>query len=126
MIQSALPNAGDMSHVEKRGLHVAIIMDGNGRWAQARGRRREWGHKAGAKTVRRVVEVSPDLGIGVLTLYAFSSDNWKRPQAEVRLLMRIHNVTPFLTEELALVGKRWPTALIELMPGSVNQSREWS
>ena len=71
------------------GLHVAIIMDGNGRWATARGRRREWGHRQGAEAVRRVVEAAPDLGISTLTLYAFSSDNWRRPSAEVGLLMRL-------------------------------------
>jgi len=68
---------------------VAIIMDGNGRWAQARGRAREWGHRRGAESVRRVVEAAPDLGIRTLTLYAFSSDNWKRPPSEVGLLMRL-------------------------------------
>ena len=61
-------------------------MDGNGRWAQARGWPRIAGHKAGAETVRRVVEAAPDLGIGTLTLYAFSADNWKRPQDEVSAL----------------------------------------
>lgn len=70
-------------------LHVAIIMDGNGRWATARGRSRSAGHRAGAKAVRRVVEGAPALGIGVLTLYAFSSDNWQRPTGEVAGLMRL-------------------------------------
>jgi undecaprenyl diphosphate synthase len=70
-------------------FHVAIIMDGNGRWATSRGRRREWGHRRGAESVRKVVEAAPDLGIGMLTLYAFSSDNWRRPAAEVGLLMRL-------------------------------------
>jgi DNA-binding HxlR family transcriptional regulator len=64
---------------EHGGFHVAIIMDGNGRWAQARGLPRTAGHRAGATAVRRVVEAAPSQGIGVLTLYAFSSDNWKRP-----------------------------------------------
>jgi undecaprenyl diphosphate synthase len=71
------------------GLHVAIIMDGNGRWARARKRPRTFGHNEGAKAVRRVVEASPKLGVGVLTLYAFSSDNWQRPALEVRELMRL-------------------------------------
>lgn len=79
----------DVSPADRSGLHVAIIMDGNGRWAQARGRRREWGHREGARAVRRVVEASPDLGINVLTLYAFSSDNWQRPKREVTLLMKL-------------------------------------
>jgi undecaprenyl diphosphate synthase len=69
--------------------HVAIIMDGNGRWAQARNRPREWGHRRGAEAVRRVVEAAPDLGVTTLTLYAFSSDNWKRPASEVALLMQL-------------------------------------
>ena len=68
-------------------LHVAIIMDGNGRWARARGLPRVAGHRAGADAVRRVVESAPGLGIGVLTLYSFSSDNWRRPAAEVTALM---------------------------------------
>lgn len=71
------------------GLHVGIIMDGNGRWANARGRRRELGHRAGARAVRRIVRSAPDLGIGTLTLYAFSSDNWGRPEREVRALMAL-------------------------------------
>ena len=70
-------------------LHVGIIMDGNGRWATRRGLPRVAGHRAGATAVRRVIEEAPDLGIGVLTLFAFSSDNWKRPPAEVSGLMRL-------------------------------------
>jgi undecaprenyl diphosphate synthase len=69
--------------------HVAIIMDGNGRWALARGRPREWGHRRGAEAVRRVVEAAPDLGVRTLTLYAFSSDNWQRPAREVSMLMAL-------------------------------------
>jgi undecaprenyl diphosphate synthase len=68
-------------------LHVAIIMDGNGRWATGRGLPRVAGHSAGAEALRRIVEAAPECGIGVLTVYAFSSDNWKRPQAEVDALM---------------------------------------
>ena len=70
-------------------LHVAIIMDGNGRWATARGRPRNWGHRQGAESVRSVVRDAPDLGVRTLTLYAFSSDNWKRPQSEVSVLMKL-------------------------------------
>jgi undecaprenyl diphosphate synthase len=69
--------------------HVAIIMDGNGRWATRRGLPRSAGHRAGVKTVRRVVEAAPDLGITMLTLFAFSSDNWRRPDPEVRTLMSL-------------------------------------
>ena len=71
------------------GLHVGIIMDGNGRWASARGHARTTGHRRGAQTVRRVVEAAPAEGIGVLTLFAFSADNWGRPAGEVDTLMRL-------------------------------------
>lgn len=71
------------------GLHVAVIMDGNGRWAAARGLPRTFGHREGTKSLRRVVEAAPGLGVGTLTLYAFSSDNWKRPPTEVSTLMRL-------------------------------------
>jgi undecaprenyl diphosphate synthase len=70
-------------------LHVAIIMDGNGRWAQERGLPRVAGHRAGATAVRRVVEAAPSFGIQTLTLYAFSEDNWSRPQREVAALMKL-------------------------------------
>ena len=68
-------------------LHVAIIMDGNGRWATRCGKPRSFGHRAGVDTVRRVVEKAHDLGIGTLSLFAFSSDNWRRPADEVSALM---------------------------------------
>jgi undecaprenyl diphosphate synthase len=70
-------------------LHVAIIMDGNGRWAQARGLPRTAGHLEGAKAVNEVVETAARAGIRALTLYAFSADNWGRPSAEVAALMRL-------------------------------------
>ena len=70
-------------------LHVAIIMDGNGRWAQARGLPRIAGHSRGADAVRRTVEAAPGLGVSTLTLYAFSSDNWKRPADEVAGIMTL-------------------------------------
>ncbi|BCM83973.1 di-trans,poly-cis-decaprenylcistransferase [Methylobacterium indicum] len=68
-------------------LHVGLIMDGNGRWATTRGLPRVVGHEAGVGTVRRVARAAPGQGIGTLTLYAFSSDNWRRPAAEVAGLM---------------------------------------
>ena len=74
------------------GLHVAIIMDGNGRWATHRGLPRTAGHRAGVEAVRRVVECAPDLGIGTLTLFAFSAANWRRPPEEVAALMRLLQV----------------------------------
>ena len=70
-------------------MHTAIIMDGNGRWAERRGLPRTSGHRAGAKTVRRIVEAATRGTIDVLTLYAFSSDNWARPAIEVSSLMRL-------------------------------------
>lgn len=80
-------------------LHVAIIMDGNGRWAERRGLPRGAGHAAGVKAVRGIVEAAPSLGIEVLTLYAFSSDNWKRPGPEVEGLFRL--LESYLRTELA-------------------------
>ena len=66
------------------GLHVAIIMDGNGRWATRRGLPRSAGHRAGVAALRRIVEHAPDVGIRCLSVYAFSSDNWRRPASEVQ------------------------------------------
>jgi len=71
------------------GLHVAIIMDGNGRWATRRRMPRTAGHRAGGEVVRAVVREAASLGVGVLTLYAFSADNWQRPPAEVAMLMQL-------------------------------------
>lgn len=72
---------------EKLPRHVAIIMDGNGRWAEHRNLPRFAGHRAGVETVRRIVQMSGELGIEALTLFAFSSENWRRPKKEVGLLM---------------------------------------
>jgi undecaprenyl diphosphate synthase len=77
------------THSKSARLHAAIIMDGNGRWALARGLPRLAGHRAGAGALRRTVEAAPGLGIGVLTLFAFSSDNWRRPPEEVAGLMQL-------------------------------------
>src|SRR5215213_4453358 len=71
------------------GPHLAVIMDGNGRWATAHGLTRSAGHEAGLRTARQIVEAAVREGVGTLTLYAFSSDNWKRPTAEVTALMRL-------------------------------------
>jgi undecaprenyl diphosphate synthase len=79
-------------------VHVAIIMDGNGRWATARGLPRLAGHRAGASAVRRIVEAAAELGIRALTLYAFSSDNWKRPSVEVQGLMQLFRA--YLIDEM--------------------------
>lgn len=69
--------------------HVAIIMDGNGRWAKAKGKPRVFGHKAGVEAVRKAVSTANRLGIKVVTLFAFSSENWRRPEDEVSLLMEL-------------------------------------
>ena len=84
MVQSALLPPHTIA-----GLHVGIIMDGNGRWATAQGLPRAAGHREGAAAVRRVVEAAPGSGIGTLTLFAFSADNWQRPEREVAWLMRL-------------------------------------
>ncbi len=83
--------------------HVAIVMDGNGRWARSRKKPRIYGHKVGADSVREIVEMSRELGIGHLTLYAFSSENWKRPEQEVSGLMNILN--SYLISELSRMEK---------------------
>jgi undecaprenyl diphosphate synthase len=83
--------------------HIAIIMDGNGRWARKRGLPRVAGHRAGINAVREVVEGSGELGIRVLTLYAFSIENWKRPQAEVSTLMQL--LKEYLNRELENICK---------------------
>ena len=69
--------------------HIAIIMDGNGRWAKQKGKTRIFGHKEGVNSVRDIVEVSGQLGIKYLTLYTFSTENWKRPKSEVTILMKL-------------------------------------
>ena len=69
--------------------HVAIIMDGNGRWAKQQGQQRSYGHERGVDTVRRITEVASELGVKYLTLYTFSTENWNRPQPEVDLLMHL-------------------------------------
>jgi undecaprenyl diphosphate synthase len=69
--------------------HVAIIMDGNGRWAKARGLPRLWGHRQGAESVRVIVRLAAEVGVEALTLYAFSTENWRRPAGEIAGLMRL-------------------------------------
>ena len=78
--------------------HVAIVMDGNGRWAKAQGQSRSAGHEAGARTLKRIVRAASDMGIEVLTVYAFSTENWKRPPMEVDFLMRLFD--SFLQKEI--------------------------
>ncbi len=104
-------------------VHVAIIMDGNGRWAKARGLERSAGHVEGVNTVRRVTEVASEMGVKYLTLYAFSTENWNRPQAEVDTLMNlivmaIERETPDLIRNnvrLTMIGdmERMPRFAVE-------------
>ncbi len=82
-IQEALKASGEIPG------HVAIIMDGNGRWAQEKGRHRTFGHREGVHSVRDIVEASGQLGIKYLTLYTFSTENWRRPKTEIAVLMRL-------------------------------------
>jgi undecaprenyl diphosphate synthase len=85
--QSEIGSAGFA--MQSAGQHVAIIMDGNGRWAARRGLPRVAGHRAGVAAVRRVVERAPEVGIATLTVYAFSSDNWRRPAFEVQSILSL-------------------------------------
>ena len=103
-------------------------MDGNGRWATRRGRPRAAGHRAGAETVRHIVEAAPGLGVTALTLYAFSSDNWRRPAAEVTVLMRLfgrylRTETAELAArgvQLSIIGRRdrLPASLVAAIEGA--------
>ena len=79
----------DLVKGEEIPTHIAIIMDGNGRWAKKRSMPRVAGHHEGMKTVRKITRCACDLGVKVLTLYAFSTENWKRPKSEVEFLMRL-------------------------------------
>ena len=94
----------EMQHIPR---HVAIIMDGNGRWAKARGLPRVAGHRAGTENLRTIIRASAKLGIEYLTLYAFSTENWSRPRAEVEGLMRIlSEVIDREMDELSKEGAR--------------------
>lgn len=84
--------------------HIAIIMDGNGRWAKSRGLPRALGHRAGVESLREIVETCAELGIQYLTVYAFSTENWKRPQQEVNTLMNL--LTEYLQKELAELHRK--------------------
>ena len=92
-------------NIEKEMLpkHLAIIMDGNGRWAKQQGKQRIFGHEKGAKTVREIIQEASQLGIPYLTLYAFSTENWNRPKLEVEALM--HLLSRYLQKEVAIMQK---------------------
>lgn len=98
VLQSESPSRGTAPR------HVAVIMDGNGRWATRRGLPRAAGHRAGARAVREVITAAPRLGVATLTLYAFSSDNWRRPASEVSSLL--HLFERYLESELAECARR--------------------
>ena len=85
--KSVTQRPADGSSPGPGGLHVAIIMDGNGRWAKQRGLPRAFGHRAGVQALRRTVQAAPDLGIACMTVFGFSTENWRRPAAEVSELM---------------------------------------
>ena len=85
----------DMGHIP---VHIAIIMDGNGRWAKAQGKPRTFGHNAGAKTLKTIVRFADKLGVKVLSAYAFSTENWKRPITEVNFIMNLLSL--YLTNEI--------------------------
>ena len=96
----------DLSNIPK---HIAIIMDGNGRWAKQNGKARIYGHHAGVEAVRKVVEACTEYGVQYLTLYAFSTENWNRPEAEVNALMEllvrtIRKETPELSKNNVRIG----------------------
>jgi undecaprenyl diphosphate synthase len=120
-MQSTMEPQGDTDRQGRS--HVAVIMDGNGRWATRRGLPRSAGHRAGVKAVRAVVEAAPELGIATLTLFAFSSDNWRRPDPEVRALMGLlrHYLRADLRElvengvRLSVIGRR------DRLPGGLSQ-----
>lgn len=88
-----MPSVKEKINLDKLPQHVAIIMDGNGRWARKQGKNRIFGHRQGVKTVRKIVEASAELGIKYLTLFTFSTENWQRPPREIRALMDLLIIT---------------------------------
>jgi undecaprenyl diphosphate synthase len=89
MVEALVMDLKDQINLDKLPRHIAIIMDGNGRWAKQHGRPRVFGHRNGVKAVREVTEAAAELGVQFLTLYAFSTENWKRPHTEVNALMEL-------------------------------------
>ena len=118
------PRSAAIEEIDKTRVpeHVAIIMDGNGRWAKSKGHIRLFGHRHGVKTVREIIEAASEIGVKYLTLYAFSTENWNRPQSEVNGLMEllvetIKDETPTLMEKeirLKTIGN------IEQLPAKCN------
>lgn len=104
--------------------HVAVIMDGNGRWAKEHGKPRIWGHRNGVRSVREVSEAAAEIGINYLTLYAFSTENWKRPTFEVNALMEM--LVSTIREELTTMNKNNirlnAIGDLEKLPGSTRKA----
>lgn len=125
-----LENSLDMKKIPK---HIAIIMDGNGRWADRRNLPRADGHRAGIEAVRDVVEACGDFGIQVLTLFTFSTENWKRPSLEINALMRIlldqlHEQTPDLNSKnvkINFIGdiSRMPKRVVNELQRSIDMTK---
>jgi undecaprenyl diphosphate synthase len=119
--------------IESVPAHIAIIMDGNGRWAEKRNQPRLFGHKAGVDSVRRVIETSREIGVRHLTLYAFSTENWKRPSIEVKGLMAL--LKTYLQSELTNMLKndiklscfgeqnRLPKEVQRVLAGAIEQTK---
>jgi undecaprenyl diphosphate synthase len=126
--------AGDVASLRAPPRHVAIIMDGNGRWAKARGLPRALGHKEGVEALRRAVEASRDLGLTHLSVYAFSTENWNRPPAEIDALFDLLRV--FVRRDLArlhrdgvcirIIGSREGLSedILDLIDEAVEKTRE--
>src|SRR5437762_5208089 len=138
-MSSASPSAETLQRILAAGLdpqrlpqHIAVIMDGNGRWAQERGLPRHEGHRQGVRSVRQTIEECCRLGIGQLTLYCLSSENWKRPQTELDFLM--HLLEQYMIEErttimgqniqVSVIGRREgiPESTLEEMDKTVRMS----
>jgi undecaprenyl diphosphate synthase len=98
MVVQPVAKEAQLLRLEKLPQHVAIIMDGNGRWAQSRGMSRQAGHRAGTENIRRVIETLGRYEVPVLTLFAFSTENWVRPKREVNALIRL--ISHFIDREL--------------------------
>lgn len=117
-------------HIDQVPRHIAIIMDGNGRWATRQGLPRYEGHREGGKTVERIVQYCVNMGIECLTLYSFSMENWKRPESEVEFLMYLYteyllNIRPMLMRNnvrLVHLGReeKLPESLIDALRGTIS------
>ena len=127
----------DQINIEKLPRHIAVIMDGNGRWAKTHGRPRVFGHRNGVKAVRETTEAAAELGVKFLTLYAFSTENWSRPQFEVNALMTLlvetlrkeietlnkNNIRLQAIGDLSKLPKKTHRALLEGIENTKNNKR---